>query len=189
MSYHYLKNGLLCVAGLCLLMAASCLKSDDPPPAEPNPDLTNHYCNDPNAVNYNRGFPGIPDNSVCTYPVDSFVGQWLWVDSVFHPDSSFNFTDTKTLAFQATEDTLHSHMEITGLCNNPGVPIQITADKYGTALIDSVDKHYAGQFFCSPADTVSGRFRFPLDRRDTMMIELTVHGPSAGYHKGKAHRL
>lgn len=176
------------MAALTCVWAASCLKADDPPRATPNPELKNHYCNDPNAINYNWGFPGIPDNSVCIYPVDSFVGQWTLSDSVFRADSTFNYLDTKILSIQATEDTLHAHLQVLGFCNN-SMPLLATADKYGNAVTDSMDKEHAGQFFCTPSDTVTGKFKLLMTNKDSMIIQLNISGTNAGYHKGIAQKL
>lgn len=188
MSKINFKNYLLALGAIICMFAAACLKTDDPPPAKPNPNLKNHYCNDPNAINYNWGFPGIPDNSVCIYPVDSFVGQWALTDSVFHSDSTFNYLATRNLSFLSTEDTLHSHLKIMGFCSN-NLPLFATADKYGHAAIDSMDSQNAGQFFCTSTDTVTGNFQFLFTTKDTMIVRLNIVGSDAGFHKGIAHKL
>lgn len=181
------KTGLLITVAVCGTLIASCLKTEDPEPANPPDGLTGHYCNDPNAINYNWGFPGIEDSTVCVYPVDSFLGQWTLTDSVFHPDSSFNYTDTQIILFASTEDSVRTHLKISGLCNN-GNNLLATADKYGHAVIDSMNNQVAGQFFCSQADTVTGDFQFWFSGKDTMDVRLSVSGASAGYHKGMAIR-
>lgn len=189
MSKINLKTVLLLTAALAVLIAASCLKVKNPAPVKPNPNLTNHYCNDPNAINYNWGFPGIPDSSVCIYPVDPFLGKWQLVDSVFHSDSTFNYVDTQTITFESTDDTLHEHLKITGLCNGGNTFLTATANKYRQATIDSMDNHTAGQLFCSPTDTISGEFQFLFSAKDTMSVRLTVLGSNSGYHKGFAKKL
>lgn len=181
------KTGLLIGAVLCAALIASCLKSEDPEPASPPNELTSRYCNDPNAINYNWGFPGIADSTLCIYPVDHFLGQWTLTDSVFHADSSFNYAATQTLTFTATEDTLRSHLKVSGLCDN-GNMLLATADKYGRAVIDSMNYQTPGQFFCSQADTVTGSFQFWFSGKDTMDVRLNIIGAEAGYHKGVAIR-
>src|SRR5690606_20742049 len=109
---------LLIVTAITVVSVVACLKPDDLPKAEPPSELANHYCNDPRAENYNRGFPGIPDSSVCVYPVDVFSGQWTMTDSIFRPDSTFDAVTVQTISFSSTEDTLLSHLKITGLCAN-----------------------------------------------------------------------
>lgn len=182
------KSGLLIVGAMALLSIASCLKADDPPPAKPNPNLTNHYCNNPNAINYNWGFPGIPDSTVCVFPDDLFKGQWVLTDSIFHADSTFNYAETQTLNFLPTEDSSRSHLKITGFCGNTSF-LLATADKYGNAVIDSMNSTTAGQFLCSPNDTAIGEFQIIQPGRDSMQIQLTVTGLSGGYHKGIAKKL
>lgn len=182
------KSGLLIVAIIVIVSAVSCLKPEDLPKRQLPPGLTGHYCNDPRAVNYNRGFPGIPDSSVCVYPVDAFVGQWTMTDSVFHADSTFNTVSVRTVSFVSTEDSLLSHLRISGLCDN-GMAVLATADKYGQATLDSMDSHNAGQWLCSSADTATGKFYFSFSGQDTMLLQLRVIGTHAGFHKGMATKL
>lgn len=182
------RSYLMMAAGVICFFAVSCLKANDPPPAKPNPNLKNHYCNDPRAINYNWGFPGIPDNTVCIYPVDSFLGQWSLTDSVFHADSSFDYLLTGTLNFTATEDSSKTHLKVLGFCNNSS-PLFATADKYGYAGIDSMNNETAGQLLCSASDTVTGSFQFLMNTKDTLRIQLNITGANAGYHKGIAHKL
>jgi len=182
------KSGLLIVVAIVIVSAVSCLKSENLPKAKSPSELVNHYCNDPRAVNYNRGFPGIPDSSVCVYPVDAFTGQWTLTDSMFNADSTFNAVSVQTISFVATEDSLLSHLKVTGLCGN-GAALLATADKYGQATLDSMDSHNAGQLLCSPADTATGKFYFSFSGRDTMLMQLQVIGAQAGFHKGIATKL
>ena len=51
------KAAIRCLTGIILLVAASCSKYTDDP-GETDPRLSRKYCNDPEAVNYNRDFPG-----------------------------------------------------------------------------------------------------------------------------------
>ena len=182
------KSVLLVVVAVSVVSVVSCLKPEDLPKAKSPSELENHYCNDPRAENYNRGFPGIPDSSVCVYPVDAFSGQWTLTDSVFKPDSTFDAVSVQTISFAATEDTLLSHLKITGLCSN-GAALYATADKYGQATLDSMDSHNAGQFLCSAADTATGKFYFSFSGRGTMLLQLQVIGTQAGFHKGTATKL
>lgn len=188
MTNSLLKAGLLITTSIALLVVASCLKKEDLPKGEPPAGLINHYCNDPRGINYNWGFPGIPDSSVCIYPVDTFVGQWLLTDSVFNPDSSFNRVNTRTLTFTATEDTLLTHLKISGFCPN-NQTLYATADKYGQATLDTLVDHAPGQLLCSPSDTATGKFYFPIDGGDTMLIQFDVIGINAGFHNGRATKL
>src|SRR5438132_180001 len=74
------KTAILCV-GISLLLAA-CKKYVDEP-GKSDPRLSRKYCNDPEAVNFNRDFPGTADNSVCFFPSDAFKGTYTFTDSIY----------------------------------------------------------------------------------------------------------
>src|SRR5690606_36427140 len=106
---------LILIVSSVLLMVA-CEKYKDPPPTEDD-RLTNPYCNDPRAINYNHGFPGKPDNSVCIFPVDLFVGNWIFTDTVYAADETILFTDTVNLQMATIQsDDTYSKLEVTGWC-------------------------------------------------------------------------
>lgn len=167
-------------------MIAACKKYKDPPPSSGDDRLTNKYCNDPRAINYNWGFPGIPDSASCIFPIDKFVGNWVFTDTVYLPDSTISSIDTKQLNFTSTEDTMRAHMAVTGLCSNNS-SIKITADRFHTALTDTLIQYSNGaQTFCSNADTVMGSF-VRDDSIASIKINLTeMDEVGTKYHTGIA---
>src|SRR5262245_8926779 len=77
------KISLFLLGGMSfVLLLASCEKWEDTP-GKSDPRLERKYCNDPEAVNYNRDFPGTADNSVCYYPSDAFSGRYSFIDSIY----------------------------------------------------------------------------------------------------------
>jgi len=74
------KNSFFIIIA-CLSSILGCTKWTDTQNAS-DPRLTQKYCNDPFAVNYNWGFPGIPDNSTCVFPSDVYVGTYVFHDSI-----------------------------------------------------------------------------------------------------------
>lgn len=183
MKTHF-KSLFVLLFGLAFVINA-CQKEKDPPPTDGDDRLTNPYCNDPNTVNYNWGFPGIPDNSVCFYPVDTFIGNWLFLDSIFDADSSFFHYETKSLTFSSSEDTINKHLSIQGWC---GADILFAvADKYKRATVDTLDENINGQIICNPSDTITGVFNLNTYKQDSMMIDLKVKSQTGVfYHKGWA---
>lgn len=181
---------LLCLSGIAGLCFMACKKYTDP--TKPDITLTNHYCNDPLAANYNHGFPGIPDNSVCVYANELFTGNWQFVDSIFRPDASFYRTQTLSLNFSPfpqSVDTLRVRLNVSGLCPGGSTILQLTANRFGLALTDTILPNVpGGQLFCSTSDTVSGYFRRTSDTlRTTMSIYLTEqNGVDTFYHRGLA---
>ena len=134
---------------LCsVLVLYSCQKWQDKPAADPH--LSNKYCNDPTAVNYNWGFPGTPDNTVCYYPTDVFKGTYTFKDSVYLPDDSLAFVKSYTLNVIAIN---HVNMAVMGFCGTSD-SLKFTAGKYGMATADT--NAVSGQFFCRQLDTLTG---------------------------------
>jgi len=169
----------------CFFWFNACKKVKDPPPTTGDDRLTNPYCNDPHAVNYNWGFPGKPDNSICIYPVDTFIGTWQFLDSVFAVDSSFSNFQTKTLIFSASEDTTSTHLAIKGWCNTE--TLFAVADKFKHATVDTLAGEFKGQIICNQSDSISGSFNLNTYKKDTMSIELTIqNNVGTQFHRGWA---
>ena len=152
-----MKNlfSILTILAVGAILCYSCAKWKDPAPTT-DPRLTNPYCNDPNAVNYNWGFPGKPDNTICFYPTDVFVGDYVFTDSVYlNPNFTFVQSQVETLHIARNSQT---QMTVTGFCSN-GNTIHLTCDKsynatVDTTLGDSVTNR--GQPLCRLVDTVNG---------------------------------
>ena len=178
------------IAGVLYL--PSCKKWTDPK-GYTDPRLTNPYCNDPNAVNYNWGFPGKPDNSICFYPTDEFKGNWVFIDSIYSmsgaTDGNFLYAIIDTLHIYARSDTT---MTIYGFCSvgdslkfhARGLSFTATID---TLVGDSLTTTM-GQIFCRLVDTVNGSIFY--SRADSMLhVNFTVTsdtGLSSHVGKGKA---
>ena len=179
------STALLLLSGL-----VACKKYKDPDGKDLG--LTNKYCNDPLAANFNQGFPGTPDNSVCVYPADTFVGNWMLLDSVFLPDlTTFVAVHNYNLVFaqqSLATDSFRNKLSVSGFCSN-GNKLNLTANKYNLALTDSlIDQTLGQQFFCQNTDTVSGSFKVVKDSLTTKMnILLTESNPSGTFiHVGTA---
>jgi len=130
-----------------LLFAAACKPYQDPDPIT-DPRIVNPYCNDPSAINYNWGFPGVPDNSVCTYATDLFAGNYIWRDTVRDGNGDAVSFDS-VFATVVKLDSIH--LNISGRC---GYTLKLTADRFLNLVIDSIDGD--GQKFCQPNDTIVG---------------------------------
>jgi hypothetical protein len=132
-----------------ILGFAFCKKYKDP--VNPPINLTNKYCNDPNAVNYNWGFPGIADNSVCFYPNKVFEGNYKMYDSVLQNDL-YSFVDSFDVSIVSLNDT---NMAIVQWCTN-GDSVFAKANKNLRLTIDTTQNILIGQVFCQSADTING---------------------------------
>lgn len=168
----------------------ACNKWKDPA-ATTDPRLTNPYCNDPEAVNYNWGFPGKPDNTICFYPKDLFVGNFLYVDSVYITASNtFIYSDSLVLHIYSTPGS-NSKIAVLGFCSG-GDSLKLTAGATYTATVDTLigDSVTArGQRWCRVKDTVSGTI---FDSRiDTLLhINLQIISDTGiTTHMGKAKKI
>jgi len=183
------KLRLLAVA-LPLLVFYACTKYKDPPATGLDPRLTNHYCNDPDAINYNWNFPGIADSTTCFYPVDSFKGTWNFYDTVYLPSGDTASISMKQLVFTPTEDSVKAHLAITGWCGN-GSAIYVTANKYYRADVDTIPGGAFGQYLCGGTDTLNGYFMRNTDDtlQRSMKVDLTINSSEGvTYHRGTAIR-
>lgn len=167
---------------------AACSKPDNTG-ADISDQLTNLYCNDPEAINYNWGFPGKPDNTVCFYPRDIFAGVYSFSDSIYNAELELQKVNNITITVHAISN---NKLRITGFCSNSD-SILLTADRFYKAAADSTITAdsiiLAGQIVCRPVDTLSGYF--VKDRTDStkLAINITVASDTGiNYHLGTAYK-
>lgn len=179
---NFFKLALGCAGVLGVLLIASCQKYKDTP-GKPDPRLNRHYCNDPDAVNFNRDFPGIADNSVCIYPADAFAGTYSFVDSITDGNNSVPKEVPLTLRFTAID---HTKFYISGLCPSGG-QINFTTSRSLLASVDSIVA--SGQLLCRPTDTLSGNVFQSIGDTSKVRVSLIVVSDSGvNYHQGTAYR-
>jgi hypothetical protein len=143
------------VISLCSLITIlsvlfwGCKKYQDPPPQ--NLGLTNPYCNNPKAVNYNWGFPGVPVDSVCIFPVDELKGIFTYYDSILDASGVYLPFDTTNIIINKITD---STINIDGLCST-SQPLSAKVTRNLRFYTDSTNS--LGTIFCNPTDTINGR--------------------------------
>ena len=175
---------------LVLVAFVSCEKWEDKP-GTGDDRLDKPYCNDPEAANFNVGFPGKPDNSVCYYPYEFFVGTYQFADSTFY-SQDYIFGQNLNYTFDIRRNgTSKQQLLLSGFCNTD---ISFTADKYLRAIADSTD-HPAdstklpGQIICNPADTLSGFMTIINKDSGIIRINFTILTDTGiVYHTGRATR-
>ena len=135
----------------------SCAKWKVPKPYT-DPQLTNPYCNDPNAVNYNWGFPGKPDSSLCFYPNSLFVGSFMYHDTMYN-DTLFIGADSFIVNITIPGNS-ETAMTLSGLCGAGGATISLTGLPGYEATVDTTVGDTmtlsSGQLLCAQNDTISG---------------------------------
>jgi hypothetical protein len=148
------------------LLIGACKPYKDPAPIE-DPRISNPYCNDPNAVNYNWGFPGIPDNSTCIYPADIFKGNYIWRDTVVNDLGAAVSYDSVFATVNKLDST---RIEISGRC---GYDLKLSANRFLIITIDSLAGN--GQQFCQPNDTIMGNgFKVSTSDTNTFRLNYTI---------------
>lgn len=176
---------------IAVLGILACEKYKDPNPAEDDDRLTNPYCNDPRAVNYNHGFPGKPDNSVCIFPIDLFNGNWTFTDTVYAADESILFTETVNLQIATVEnDESVSKLRLSGWCGNE--TLVLTANKLKEANADTLDNGLepGWQVICNQQDTFTF-LKLHYDLFDSSFINVNISVRNANglrHHRGTAVR-
>lgn len=173
-----MKRGFYCL--LVLLSMAACKRYTDPDPFTDD-RLTNPYCNDPSAVNYNWGFPGKPDNSVCIYPTQIFEGQYLVNDTVWSSTqvplliSAFPLTITKL-------DTVH--LQLKGFCDT--LIHTARASRFLRFNLDTVVG--SGQLYCAGKDTlvVEGSKTYIADSTGFDITYTLFTDTGVVQHRGRA---
>ena len=172
---------------LVVVVALSCKKWVDPAPVD-DPRLTNPYCNDPEAVNYNWGFPGKPDNTVCFYPSDVFAGSYMLHDTV-SKDDLFISADSMPLTIVKLSKR---GIRLEGLCPAGEKLLASAGAQYFATLDTTVGDSltlYPGQFFCRNQDTVTGYlYRDKVDS-SLMYLEFSVRSDTGTTrHRGRARK-
>lgn len=163
------------------LFFTSCEKWEDKPAKDLG--LSNKYCNLPGAINYNVGFPGIPDNSVCILPSTPFVGRFGFRDSIFNLANELSIGDSLILEITAIDST---RLSLAQLCPS-GRSLVFVANRFYRAESDSIIGAGA-QLFCRDVDTASGRLEYRL-ADSSLYLEITVvSDTSISYHKGRAYK-
>jgi len=175
------SSGLFIVVMLCLSSFLACTKwVDTQSPVDPR--LTQKYCNDPFAVNYNWGFPGVPDNSTCIFPADLYVGTYLFHDSIYSIANIL--VDTNQIMLRIFKKKIDK-VAIWGFYNVAD-SLFVSVLKNGNGSIDSL-QNFPGQNLPTSLDTLSGScYKYVLDTL-RLKINWKINTDTGIYfHKGTA---
>lgn len=177
------KTSLLALLGLfCVgFWFAACKKYQDSP-GQYDPRLSSKYCNDPAAVNFNYGFPGTADNSVCFYPSDVYKGSYQFVDSIYFNDV---LVAEVPLVLQISKQD-ETKFTLSGFCGSAS-SLHFTANRALFAYADTVVG--TGQILCRQQDTLSGTLTQTLSDSLRLHIYFTVASDTGSTtHQGTAYR-
>ncbi|MEZ5018324.1 MAG: hypothetical protein R2800_14790 [Flavipsychrobacter sp.] len=171
-----------------LVFLAACSKSDNEGP-DISDKLTNPYCNDPEAINYNWGFPGRPDNTTCFYPKDIFVGVYSFSDSIYNANLELKKVNDITLTIYANSNNI---LRVTGFCSNTD-SIRLTADRFYRSYADSTITNDSvvldGQIVCRTVDTLSGYLIKDKNDSTKLSVNITVASDTGlNFHLGTAYK-
>lgn len=145
------------------------------------------YCNNPEAVNYNDGFPGTADSTVCFFPKDVFVGTYLWKDTIFNAEFELDTVMEYTISVYANNNT---ELRLLGFCPS-GDSLHFVADRFYKAQADSLilpdSTQLPGILSCGTKDTLTGTII--NTREDTVKLKFnwTISSDTGiNYHIGTA---
>lgn len=145
--------------------------------------LKNKYCNNPAAINYNYGFPGITDSSVCIFPSSPFVGRYKFQDSIFGLSDQMVLGDMHTFEIVSV-DTVR--FKIVNYCSS-AQDIFFKANRYYKADVDS-GIALGAWLFCRELDTLRGQLEYN-SWDSSLTINWTVNSDTnVTTHKGKAYK-
>ena len=181
------------------ILLFACQKEDKKGNSD-DPRLTNKYCNDPRAVNYNWNFPGTPDNSLCFYPSSVFQGTYLFTDTVLNKDYVLADTAHPSYTYMITLIPIgndYNKMLLQGLhiCSDTNDAITLTATRFFKATVDSTahpvldSTLLPGQILSHCADTVSGYLTKSNGDDINLRVSLMVYNDTGiVYHVGTAKK-
>lgn len=169
------------IAGLLFF---GCKKSEPFDKADES-QFTTRYCNDPIAINYNHGFPGTADNTVCIYPTDVFSGTYEFKDSIYDADFNLDTILNYVVSFHKVSLT---KLNLSGFCVN-GDTVRLTADRYYKAAVDSTmlpdSSMIEGHIFCRAIDTLSGIISKYNDDSNKIKVNFIIASDTGiNYHIG-----
>jgi hypothetical protein len=151
------------------------------------------YCNDPEAVNYNWGFPGVPDNSICVFPSDLYKGTYTYTDSIYNSNDVFDSLLSKQTYTIQVIVLSKKRIAIIGFCSNDTLFFTAGRTTYSASADSTLklnDSTIAfGQPMCRILDTLSGTItKNSLDTTNTKIKFnwTVVSDTSTNYHRGTA---
>src|SRR5690554_1322158 len=167
-----IKNNHL-LSALFLAIAfffASCEKYEDK--ANKDWDGDEFYCNDPEAVNYNWGFPGEINDSLCIYPTELFVGDWIMIDTVFNDTLAIIDIQQRAVSFvNKSDDSLNHLIELEGYCEDHSTII-FQANRFMLASVLDILVDDLGQLNCDGESIITGFIRTQSLQSDTLYLQL-----------------
>lgn len=177
----------ICIAVILLVYACKKPTPFDNPTDE---QFINRYCNDPAAINFNHGFPGTADNSICIYPTDVFTGTYKLKDSIFNGEFELDTILDYTVSFHTTSLT---QLKLSGFCIN-GDTVRLTADRYYKAAVDSTrlqdSSMFEGHVFCRGLDTIRGTInKYKTDSNKIRVNFIIASDTGINYHIGTGIKM
>lgn len=171
---------------ICLLLPfaaglVSCEKWKDPQPQDLG--LKSRYCNIPSAINYNREFPGIEDNTTCIFPTDPFVGNYSFEDSIYI-DGIEGMLPGGTIRFSIIKKD-SSRFELKDYCSSRN--LSFTANRFYHATADTLLTKGV-QLYCRDLDTLQGSMDY-RESDSSLYIEFTIKSDTlTAVHRGRAYK-
>src|SRR5690625_160640 len=176
MQQRVIKNSISSCLILCMLALGfvSCEKYEDKAQKDIEDALKNQYCNITDAINYNWGFPGEPNDSLCIFPVEPFIAySWTLLDTVFNEDFEVLETRNRTIYFEeyTAIDTLKHMMLMHDYCSENS-SILLEANRHLLATVYDNIENDVGQLDCDESSVLNGFISLDSLSADTLKLRF-----------------
>lgn len=167
-----LKNRILTLGLIAMVLISSCEKYEDSSQNDWKVDENQEYCNHPDAVNYNWGFPGVINDSICIFPNEVFEGQWYLTDTLFNDTLGVEAIRERFIDIQwVPEDSIEYKLRLSGWCDNEH-ELYLDANRFLLASVIDELEDYPGQWDCDLTSSISGTIRKNNFDADTLYLQM-----------------
>lgn len=152
------------------LLLNACEKYEDLPKGDYDAD--GYYCNDARAINYNVGFPGIANDSICVFPVEPFEGNWTMIDTLLDDEMEIISTHQGQVSLVPIEnDSIDNLFIMEGYCDN-NFAITFQANRYLLGMVFDNIEDEIGHFDCDGTSILTGFIAANNMHADTIRIQM-----------------
>lgn len=176
MQLKVIKNSTWKGIALCIFILnfISCEKYEDKAKKDIDDTLTNQYCNITDAINYNWGFPGEPNDSLCIFPVEPFIAySWTLIDTVLNEDMDILETRNRTIYFEeyTAIDTMKHMILMKDYCSENS-SILLEANRHLLASVFDNMENDIGQLDCDGSSVLNGFISLDSLSADTLKLRF-----------------
>lgn len=159
---------------LCVFMLGfiSCDRYEDKTLQDWDDQDNSYYCNQADAINYNWGFPGLINDSICIFPNEVFEGTWYLTDTIFNDTLGIEQIQERWVTIDwVADDTISYKLKMMGFCEEDQ-PLYFDANRFMLANIVDDLEDTNGQLYCDLTSSISGNIRKDNIDSDTLYLQM-----------------